>query len=388
MPATLYATVLKYDTEARQSDTIDERKQVISNALQKANDFIEKKIAAGSDKRRQVWGLFAAPEYTFANVLNHDNHGVGDVRHMDEGSKVGIEAWLKGLSADYPHLLLFPGSIAWKKPLQRDFAAYAQNKRAAGSKLSDTELRKKFDAKDMTRTEKARAAVRQNANDFQQGDLDRQVAGPMGNHSFRGWKPNPGKTCDADAWLFETDDPSGTLAGGKRWTTDASKAATNFTQTHAAPSNREKLVQLGGGTVTHMGRNTCLVYLNGRKVAKYNKAQDYHEVLDNSGATVYVPGKSVPTFDVEGVKYGVEICLDHAYGSLSDRLPSTAKPNVNVVLSAKVKLDANNLPDKAAMVVHACSNVSWSLVGTGGVDGTNAKLEADETTFRIYSFSV
>lgn len=379
----LYAVILRYDTEAKQADSLDARKKVISDALDAASLYVAGKVGSGSDSRRQVWGLFAAPEYMFANVLTHDNHAPGDVRHLDEGTKVGIDEWLQKLSVKHPHFLLFPGSIAWKKPLTRDLSAYIANKKKAGSKLGDAELTKKFQQKTQTRTEKAKAAIRQNANDFLGGNLDAPVAGDM--TKFRGWLPNAYKTCDDDAWWFETDDPSGAPYNGKRWTLDVSKAARSVT--HAAPSNRDKLVELGGGAASAMARNTCLVYLNGKRIAKYHKAQDYHEVLDNGG-TVYVPGKTVPVFDVEGVKYGIEICLDHAYASAADRLPSTAKPGVCVVLSAKVQLKADNLANRGAMVVHACSKDDWSLVGRAGIDKANATLEDEKPGYRIYSFDV
>lgn len=382
----LYAVILRYDTEAKQADSVDARKQVISDALNAANKFIATKMSSDSDKRRQVWGLFAAPEYAFANVLTHNNHKVGDVRHLGEGDKVGIEAWLKGVSVNYPHILLFPGTVAWKKPVERDLNNYIAHKKQAGSKLSNEKLKEKFDAKALTRKEKARAAIRQNANDFLDGNLDVRVAGPMEKYKYRGYRPNPLSTDPDEDWWFETDKPTGVLYGGKRWTLDQSEAALDTTVIHAALSNREKLAELGGGGVTYLARNTCLVYLNGRRVAKYNKAQDYHEVLDNNGDTVYVPGKSVPVFDVDGVKYGVEICLDHAFASAAERLPSAAKPAISVVLSAKVKLKADNLANKSAMVVHACSNDGWSLVGTGGVDKANAVLEVDDPHYFIYSF--
>jgi hypothetical protein len=384
----LYAVILRYDTEANQADSIVARKQVINDALDAANKVIATKMSSDSDKRRQVWGLFTAPEYVFANVLTHDNHKVGDVRHLSEGDKVEIEAWLKGLSVKYPHILLFPGSIAWKKPAERDLNNYIAYKKQAGSKLSDEKLKAKFDAKKLTRKEKARAAVRQNANDFLDGDLDVEVAGPMEKYKYRGYRENKLSTNPDEDWWFETDDPSGIMFAGKRWTLDVNEAALDTTIIHSALSNREKLAELGGGGVTHLARNTCLVYLNGRRVAKYNKAQDYHEVLDSKGDTVYIPGKSVPVFDVDGIKYGVEICLDHAYASASERLPSAAKPAISVVLSAKVRLKTDNLANKGAMVVHACSYDSWSLVGTGGVDKANAVREVDDPHYFIYSFDV
>jgi len=78
---------------------------------------------------------FAAPEYSFANPLDHNNHGAGDVRHLSEGAKAGIEEWLKGLSVQHPRTLIFPGSIAWKKSMTRNVKATWRRKRPASRSI-------------------------------------------------------------------------------------------------------------------------------------------------------------------------------------------------------------------------------------------------------------
>jgi hypothetical protein len=383
----LYAVVLRYDTQARQADGTSARKLVLDDALRQSYAHINAAMGGGSNTRQRVWGVFVAPEYMFANAVAHGDHEYGDVRHLGEGDKVEIEAWLKGLSTRYPRMLLFPGSIAWKKPLQRDLNSYIAYKQQAGSPLDRGDLIKRFRGKTQSRADKAKAALRQNATDFMGGDLDTEASGEKEHVRHRGVIRNLAPT--GPRWVYQTDDPSGVIVPGfpGKWTADPGKAAIDKIY-YSALSNREKLAELGGGGVTAIARNTCLVYLNGRRVAKYNKAQDYHEVLDNAGDTVYVPGKSVPVFDVDGVKYGVEICLDHLMASAAQRLPSMTQPQICVLMSACVEVETKLLANRRAMVVHACSQDVWSLVGRGGVDKADAALEMEQPDYRIYSFNV
>ena len=153
MSKKMFVTVLNYDTQACQSDTIGARKQRIEKALREANAFVAGKMTY-KDNGREVWNIFAAPEYTFANVLNHDNHAPGDVRHVSEGTKVLIEKWLMGLSAQHSKTLIFPGSIAWKKSLTRDLGTYLRNKKKVGSKEDERTLTSRFQNKAKTRQEK------------------------------------------------------------------------------------------------------------------------------------------------------------------------------------------------------------------------------------------
>jgi hypothetical protein len=372
--------VLNYDTEVNQSDGVAKRKMRFEEALRASNEIVAGKMKAG-DNGRKVWNIFAAPEYSFANPVSHDNHVPGDVRHLSEGSKVSIESWLKGLSVKHPRTLIFPGSIAWKKPLERNLATYVKNKEAMYGSIDKAAVTSRFQAKAQTRQAKAVGLVTGHSNEFMGGRTDVGVAGNM-------TRPQNFLVDGSGNEWFETADPSGAPYDGKRWTTNYDLAIKVVT--HAAPTNQQKLNELGGGNATHMARNTSLIYLNGKKQAKYHKAQDYHEVLDGKGDTVYVPGNSVPTFTVEGLTYGVEICLDHAYESLRTRLPVAQMPDVVVLMSAKVQFDPANLPSPGAMVIHACSEESWSFVGRGGTPDADCTRESPATTtdYTLYSFDV
>jgi predicted amidohydrolase len=376
----MYVTVLNYDTEGNQSDGVAKRKMRIEAALQAANGLVAGKMKA-EDNGRRVWNIFVAPEYSFANPVSHANHVPGDVRHLSEGAKVSIEAWLKELSAKHPRTLIFPGSIAWKKALVRSLATYLHNKEATHGTINKAALTSRFQAKGQTRQQKSAAILNAHSNQFLGGQLNVAVSGNM--EEFQDYLQDTSGT-----WWYETIDPSGVSYNGKLWTDDPDLAIKILK--HAAPTNHKKLNELGGGKVSHMARNTSLIYLNGKKQAKYHKAQDYHEVLDGKGDTVYVPGNSLPTFTVDRLTYGVEICLDHAYASLNARLPAGQVPDVVVLMSAKVKFNSANLPNSGAMVIHACSEKSWNLVGRGGVADAGCTRETPATTteYTLHSFDL
>ena len=66
MPKKMYATVLNYNTEGCQADTLVTRKKLIEDALRGSNTLITSKLST-SDIGRKVVNIFVAPEYTFAN---------------------------------------------------------------------------------------------------------------------------------------------------------------------------------------------------------------------------------------------------------------------------------------------------------------------------------
>jgi len=376
----LFVTILKYNTQAKQADSLTARKKVIEDALRLAQTTVQGKMKA-SDNGRPVWCIFAAPEYMFANPIQHGDHTAGDVRHLSDGTKVSIEAWLEGLSLKYPKFLLFPGSIAWKKPLQRSLGAYEDkmSKLQSTSNLTKQQISDKFKSKAVTRKAKAIQAIQLSMATFHNNNQDRSVSGEIYHQAeddingVTWYQTKPGSGFGQPGWY------------GLTWTANHNEAWID----HKAPTSRTKLAELGGaGKATKMARNTCLVYLNGKRLLKYNKAQDFHEVLDGNQDTVYVPGQTAAHFrTADGVTYGLELCLDHLEESLRKKLIGTGVvPQVIVLMSAQVTMDPGSLANPGAMAIHACSNPGNNLVGRGGVDLADSVLEEDKPTYALYSF--
>ncbi len=89
--------------------SLDERMALLRKRVGKADAFF--KTHPGPPDRRNVT-LFAAPEYLFAR--NASEHFIEEEEEKDHLLKE-----LVALSEDFPHVLLFPGTIAWKKPALR-----------------------------------------------------------------------------------------------------------------------------------------------------------------------------------------------------------------------------------------------------------------------------
>lgn len=375
----MYVTIMHYDTQNDQNHTIDMRKTNFEMRMRDANDFIAKQKPK-LDAARSVWNIFVAPEYSFASPVKHNNHASGDARHLSEGAKVDIEDWLKTLSVQHPKTLIFPGSIAWKKSLTRpprSLTAYLQKHNVNPAKpMEMMEAQMRFQ---VPRQTKAETAIKEHARQFLHDDHKRKVSG--GFSSVKHFVDVASQTI-----YYESGDQSDPMFDGRHWSPDYDKAKKFL---HPAPSPRAKLNQLDSGKATYMARNTCLIYLNGVKQAKYSKAQDYHEVLDGK-STVYVPGNSVPTFMVDGKVYGVEICLDHLMDTLKqpERLRGKT-PDIVVLMSAQVDFEPDSMPSKAAMAIHACSNQDNNFVGRGGIPLVDsALLFEDPNRFAVYSFDV
>lgn len=88
--------------------SLDERMALLRKRVGKADAFF--RTYPGPSNRRNVT-LFAAPEYLFAR--NASEHFVS------EEEKDHLLKELVTLSDEFPHVLLFPGTIAWKKPALR-----------------------------------------------------------------------------------------------------------------------------------------------------------------------------------------------------------------------------------------------------------------------------
>jgi hypothetical protein len=88
--------------------SLDERMALLRKRVRNADAFFK---TSGGPSNRHYVTLFAAPEYLFAR--NGSEHFVS-VKERDHLLKELVK-----LSEDFPHVLLFPGTIAWKKPAIR-----------------------------------------------------------------------------------------------------------------------------------------------------------------------------------------------------------------------------------------------------------------------------
>lgn len=296
MPPFLFASAAM-DTQAMQ--IID-----VKTRLNLLNDILEiVKIKAQNlnvDCNARPWGLFAMPEYFIAKPAQAAMHNIGEARHVEESEKELYLVLMKFHSRRHPGLIILPGTIAWRKPLQRPVDRMHHRKGPnAGQPKAET------------RTAKALRSVGNVATWQGKNILDTMNGGP------------------------------------------------------ASPSNPTVLTKLAGlatNSFQYMARNTAYILYDGEIRLKYNKQGDFHEVLDNSG-TVHIPGSSEGYFTVPSqtlrrdLTFGLEICLDHCFGSFARDAQRLGQVDVQILCSAQTRFNINHAAVRqGGYFLHSCSN--------------------------------
>lgn len=319
MPKRILVAIWKKKTDRKhRARTSGERLTLLSQALAAAHK------AAGSNgisSGQSIRAILVVPEYYFARV----NAGAWEKtdfasRSLSQEDKEDVVKGLVGLSAKYPSILFVPGTIAWKKPLEREEHESVRK----GSKKR----------KSKSRTAKALAVLKRHLA----AGIEDPLLPPKINPELRRLMLESGaKKDDLDAPFKVRPflDQKTNLPSKSMYQTD---------------SMEDKVARLEGGEYDKMMRNTAYVLFNGRVQFKYNKQSDFHEAVGDEG-TVFVPGSKVGTRDIAGIHFGFEVCLDHQMGTLArhlDAYPRTqtqnaAKwPQIHVVTSDSTDNDPSN----------------------------------------------
>ncbi|TKC87738.1 hypothetical protein FAZ69_15740 [Trinickia terrae] len=165
-----------------------------------------------------------------------------------------------------------------------------------------------------------------------------------------------------------------------------------------AMSSGNKLAKLGSvGLVDadeFRAENTAYVLLNGTLLFKYNKRSDFHEVLTPTGGTIHVPGILDGRFEVRTneavprtIQFGLEICLDHSYGTLR-RATQRGRVDVHIITSAATTLIPSHVAVKHnGYLVHACSNQWQSEVRLEGWSVPHFN-ESGSAPLRLYDLTL
>src|SRR5262245_58011248 len=89
----LWVAIYDEDTQANQFRDTDRRKDELEAAIQAAYDWIKTKLDKNREYQFLPDALFVAPEYLFAKETtgSRPDQQIGDVRQIDEQSKVALE---------------------------------------------------------------------------------------------------------------------------------------------------------------------------------------------------------------------------------------------------------------------------------------------------------
>ena len=266
--------------------------------------------------------LFVAPEYYFA---------ASDSAHaIPQNAKQTIVGMLQVLSGRFSNLVLVPGTIAWKKPvLRRGPEVFQRNT----TNLKERGRMEKFLERSKTAIDD-HAALIPHAVDLWIADRVRDADGDRSE--IRRLQGPDYRRVRTQILEDELD--------LRRQAT--SRMITNLQQQQDR---------------CYIARNTAYAFRAGREVARYHKRGDYFEVFpseSDNGYVIYEPGGGPEgpgdRFTVESVKFGVEVCLDHQLGFLSQH--GGYYPDVQVIMSAAAQF----IPDHAFVthggyIVHASS---------------------------------
>jgi hypothetical protein len=104
-----------------------------------------------------------------------------------------------------------------------------------------------------------------------------------------------------------------------------------------------------------LAQNVAYICL-GDTMLKYHKVGNYKEVAGEADDLVFVPGSIVGRFAVGGVKYGLEVCMDHALGVVNKSVTAHGKVHIQIVVSSYVGLPENA---DASVTIHASTEESY-----------------------------
>lgn len=235
--------------------------------------------------QRTPINVFVAPEYLF---------GRSQTAHFfEESDKDQILCVLKALSAQYPKMVIVPGTVAWVKPAQRE---------------------------------------RSILNVFRKDRVERAIS---------------------------------RINTGKKWnSTLHDKALTTL-----GTAKRSEIF---------LGENSAFILRGGKVLLKYHKMADGGEVnrpTDNTNGrkVIFVPGPRRGAFNVDGLRFGMQICAEHFNNTLAGE-----QLDVFVLISASFQLRPHAPPVRdGGYMLHADAIIEPTVVRRNGTTNNKIKQESN-----------
>ena len=315
------------DTPKKQWAYNGDRLQHLRTAIEACNPQLNRILKPN----QPIKGIFIAPEYYFAanQAGTGMTNGSFHERGISEADKDMIVNHMLSLSKSFPKLLLIPGTIAWKKSVMRapgqEYKRDPQTyQRTTVLKTTPSRLHSLLNTYNasivaggsrggLMPTELLKTKVRQElATSNPNGLVDSREVTLAVNALMNQPQPN----LDADLISM-----FGTTAGMYK----------------SVPTQTDSWNLIMSGNATHVMKNTAYMFLNGKIRFKYNKRNDYHEAVSDTGSTVFCPGAKSGYTTIEGIDIGIEICLDHDCAQLVNTpMPLSGMPMLHILTSAAV----------------------------------------------------
>lgn len=323
-----------YDNNVLRGLPIAERLNLLGRVVGQAYERLAREALFSTYAKR--WALlFVAPEYLFAR---------SDREHLiTEAEKRQVVLRLQAISRIHPAMVLVPGTIAWKKPAERPVDERFKLDKQTGKRTTVLKTGERF-SKFTDRV--TRAGMERHR--LAEHEIDREYAG-----------------YSEKVRLAMEEGRAGAVEQKKEQAIrDVESAIARIKKNLGTAPER-----------SFLARNTLYAFYNGDEVGRYHKRADYLEVFPSESDGGYVifepgaPGDGHPNrFAVKQIRFGVEICKDHAAGYLSQLGGDV--PDLHVVVSAAVRLETGHVFVRpGSFLVHAssdpeCSGV-WQNTGLG-----------------------
>jgi hypothetical protein len=318
---------------------------------------------AGLDANGLIKGIFVAPEYHFARQYAGCAWPGGPTvsRSISRKSEKALRNNLiRNLSTKHRRLLIFPGTVAWTAPYDSaDFLARYRFyvKRARFLEVSDAE--------NFAQIKEAWSI-----------DLDTGLWITITDAISRqekGCTLNLAGASNSDIQNEQTSNPA--------FYANMVFYARMINEIGYQVVRQRERVNSGSLSPQRTMFNTAHGLLNGQVVVTYNKQGNFHEEVGDDHL-IFAPGGRSGITEIEGVRFGLEVCLDHAMGTLARQSRADRPIDVQVVLSDYVDPDqAHQAAREGGYFVHASTNASYTGVWKkdGGKLVPATKLNHEDT---------
>lgn len=342
MPRVLVST---WNRNAWSTDTADRLL-----ALRTALDRVEDKIAAAKlDTLGPIKGIFVAPEYYFAARYAGESSAGTIPRSLDLDERDEVLDHLTSLSRAHRRILMVPGTIAWRRPLdipkmQRTLAFY--QRRAAFTTLNES----------AQAAEVLKCWYRHSGGKRLYFVTEALALLKLGTSK----KFVPLGTDELDK--IRTTDPD-------RYDKMVERALMARQMGTGALGRLER----GFSTYSNVMSNAAYGLLNGAVVFRYKKQGNFNEEIGDD-QLIFVPGGKNGVREVEGVRFGIEVCLDHAIGMLGRQVRPNRPLDVHLILSDFVTLKPDTLTGLrvGGWVIHASTKATENGVWRKTTSGLQA----------------
>jgi len=365
----LFSLTVDTESSAFCKLTLRRKLEGLKSSLTKISGIISQK---DTQPGQTIKAILVAPEYFFQKIHKPEK---GKSRQYSEDFKRFIEMELTQLSHDFPGILIIAGTIAWKKNMlsdpQTEENIWGGQQPDITQALGRIPTAQKLSFKHYSYSKVMRGIT------SDQAKYDQKYMSKSGDHSYL-------KALEAlqgqKQYFFGRNSRDNAPDNSQEHKIDSLLAMRD------TPQLRDAL----------LSRNTAYAYLNGKRVHKYHKGSDYQEVIDQ-GQNFYVSGTKSPIIPpnlVDGMRIGMEICLDHNCGVLAKHLAlhqgdllddEKAPLDIHLILSAAVSNQpANQRMKKDGYLIHSSSREHDCLYQ----DGSGKKLLANQINRSMQSVTL